>query len=45
MAEALKLPRGGKSYIAKLIGCSRKIIIKGIEEKKKPVEMISLKTT
>jgi transposase len=36
--EALKLPRGGKSYIAKLIGCSRNTIIKGIEELKKTVE-------
>ncbi len=35
--EALKLPRGGKSYIAKLIGCSRNTIIKGIEELKNPV--------
>jgi hypothetical protein len=35
--EALKLPRGGKSYIAKLIGCSRNTIIRGIEELKKPV--------
>jgi hypothetical protein len=36
--EALKLSRGGKSYISKLIGCSRNTIIRGIEELKKPVE-------
>ena len=36
--EALKLPRGGKSYISKLIGCSRNTIMKGIEELKKTVE-------
>lgn len=36
--EALKLPRGGKSYISKLVDCSRNTIIKGIEELKKPVE-------
>ena len=35
--ETLKLPRGGKSYIAKLIGCSRNTIIRGIEELKNPV--------
>ena len=34
--EALKLPRGGNSYIANLIGCSRTTIIRGIEELKKP---------
>jgi predicted transcriptional regulator len=33
--EALKLPRGGNSYIANLIGCSRTTIIRGIEELKK----------
>jgi predicted GNAT family acetyltransferase len=36
--EALKLPRGGKSYISKLVDCSRNTIIKGIEELKKPIE-------
>ncbi len=36
--EALKLPRGGKSYIAKLIECSRNTIIRGIKELKKQVE-------
>ena len=35
--EALKLPRGGKSYIAKLIGCSRNTIIRGIKELKKQI--------
>ena len=35
--EALKLPRGGKSFIANLIGCSRNTIIRGIEELQKPV--------
>jgi hypothetical protein len=30
--EALKLPRGGKIYIAKLLGCSRNTIRKGIAE-------------
>ena len=34
--EALKLPRGGKSYISNLIGCSRTTILRGIEELKKP---------
>jgi len=34
--EALKLPRGGKSYIANLIGCSRTTLMRGIEELKKP---------
>ncbi len=36
--EALKLPRGGKFYIAKLIGCSRNTISRGIEELKNPVK-------
>jgi hypothetical protein len=30
--EALKLPRGGKRYISKLLGCSRSTIRKGIAE-------------
>ena len=34
--EAFKLPRGGKTYISKLLGCSRTTIIRGIEELKKP---------
>ena len=34
--EALKLPRGGKSYISNLIGCSRTTLMRGIEELKKP---------
>ena len=39
--EALKLPRGGKSYIAKLIGCSRNTIIRGIKELKAPVAKLN----
>jgi hypothetical protein len=34
--EALKLPRGGISYIAKLLGCSRNTISRGIEGLKNP---------
>jgi hypothetical protein len=34
--EALKLPRGGISYISKLLGCSRNTISRGIEELKNP---------
>ena len=34
--EALKLPRGGKSYISNLIGCSRTTLMRGIEELKQP---------
>ncbi|MBL0701860.1 MAG: hypothetical protein JJV91_00055 [Desulfosarcina sp.] len=34
--EAMKLPRGGNSYIANLVGCGRTTIIRGIEELKKP---------
>ena len=30
--EALKLPRGGVSYIAHLFGCSRDTIVRGIKE-------------
>jgi hypothetical protein len=33
--EALKLPRGGISYISKLLGCSRNTINRGIKELKK----------
>lgn len=34
--EALKLPRGGKSYMAALLGCSRNTIQRGIFELKNP---------
>ncbi|MCF8093499.1 MAG: hypothetical protein K9K40_13715 [Desulfotignum sp.] len=34
--EALKLPRGGKTFIANLLGCSRTTLLRGIEELKKP---------
>jgi len=34
--ESLKLPRGGISYISKLLGCSRNTIRRGIEELKNP---------
>ena len=34
--EALKLPRGGKSYLADLLGCSRNTILRGISELKNP---------
>jgi len=34
--EAHKLPRGGQSYIAKMLGCTRKTIRRGIEELKNP---------
>jgi len=30
--EALKLPRGGKAYLVRLLGCSRNTIIRGIDE-------------
>jgi hypothetical protein len=42
--EALKLPRGGISYISKLLGCSRNTINRGIKalkkQAKKPVNRI-----
>lgn len=34
--ETQKLPRSGQSYIAKLFGCARKTIRRGIEELKNP---------
>jgi predicted GNAT family acetyltransferase len=34
--EALKLPRGGKSYVADLLGCSRNTISKGISDLNNP---------
>ena len=34
--EALKLPRGGKSYMADLLRCSRNTLLKGISELKNP---------
>ena len=33
--EALKLPSGGVSYIARLFGCSRDTVLRGIKELKK----------
>ena len=34
--KALKLPGGGKAYIAKLPGCSRNTLLRGIAELKNP---------
>ena len=34
--EALKLPRGGKAYIIDLLGCSKKTLLRGIDELKNP---------
>jgi len=34
--EALKLPRGGKSYVAGLLGCSRNTLLRGISELQNP---------
>ena len=34
--EAQKLPRGGSSYIAEVLGCARKTIRRGIKELKDP---------
>jgi hypothetical protein len=34
--EALKLPRGGKAYIIELLDCSRKTLLRGIDELKNP---------
>jgi hypothetical protein len=34
--EALKLPRGGKSYIVRLLGCSKKTLYRGIHDIKNP---------
>ena len=34
--EAQKLPRGGITYIAELLGCARKTIRRGIKELKNP---------
>ena len=36
--EALKLPRGGIAYIARLVGCSRNTIIRGINELSSPAK-------
>jgi hypothetical protein len=36
--EALKLPRGGKSYISRLLGCSRNTIRRGIKELKETAQ-------
>lgn len=30
--EAMKLGRGGVAYITKIVGCSRKTVIKGLRE-------------
>lgn len=34
--EAIKLPRGGRTYIANLFGCSRNTVLKGIFELEAP---------
>ena len=34
--EAIKLPRGGKAYIVWLLGCSKKTLLRGIDELKNP---------
>ena len=34
--EALKLPRGGKAYIMRLLGCSKKTLLKGIYDLENP---------
>ena len=36
--EALKLPRGGIAYIARLVGCSRNTIIRGINDLSSPAK-------
>ena len=35
--EAVKLPHGGIAYLARLLGCSRNTIMKGIDELSSPV--------
>ncbi len=34
--EALKLPRGGKAYIVRILRCSKKTLLRGINELKNP---------
>ncbi len=34
--EALKLPRGGNTYIVELLGCSKNTILRGINELQNP---------
>ena len=34
--EALKLPRGGKEYIVRLVGCSKNTLLRGIDELTNP---------
>ena len=34
--EALKLPRGGIAYVARVVGCSRNTIKRGIDELNSP---------
>ena len=34
--EALKLPRGGKAYIIRLLGCSKKMLFRGIDDLNNP---------
>jgi Rhodopirellula transposase DDE domain len=38
--EALKLPRGGKEYIVKLLGCSKNTLLRGIDELKNPDKIL-----
>lgn len=38
--EALKLPRGGKEYIAKLLGCSKNTLLRGIDELTNPDKIL-----
>jgi len=38
--EALKLPRGGKEYIARLLGCSKNTLLRGIDELKNPDKIL-----
>jgi len=39
--EAIKLPRGGKAYIAGLVGCSKKTLLRGINELKNPDTVVT----
>jgi len=38
--EALKLPRGGKEYIARLLGCSKNTLFRGIDELTNPDKIL-----
>lgn len=39
--EAMKLPRGGKTYIANLFGCSRNTVSKGISDLETPPDLLT----